>query len=211
MNSMRRVAVVILALSVVSAGACRRKPAAVVPVPAGTATAQSNADSIARERARLDSIARANARRDSIDRARADSIRRANDAAAAAAGDAARLRDALLAVVYFEYDKADLRDDARANLDAKVAILKTNTAVTLRLAGHTDNRGSDEYNLALGQRRAAAAKQYMADRGIAESRLETITYGEERPRCQQEDESCYAQNRRAEFEITAGGNMLRRH
>ncbi len=116
----------------------------------------------------------------------------------------------LVAVVHFEYDKADLLDDAKAALDAKLAILKANPTVTLTVAGHTDERGSDEYNLALGVRRASAAKQYLVDSGIDASRLQTISYGEERPICQQEDESCYAQNRRAEFQITAGPAMLKR-
>jgi peptidoglycan-associated lipoprotein len=78
------------------------------------------------------------------------------------------------------------------------------------VSGHTDERGSDEYNLALGQRRAAAAKAYLVQHGIADSRIETISYGEERPVAQGSDDAAYAQNRRAEFEITAGGQMLRK-
>ena len=100
--------------------------------------------------------------------------------------------------------------DDRAILDAKVPILQANTGVTLRISGHTDERGSDEYNLALGQRRAAAVKAYLVQHGIAESRIETISYGEERPIAQGSDESAFSQNRRAEFEITAGGQTLRK-
>ena len=76
--------------------------------------------------------------------------------------------------------------------------------------GHTDERGSDEYNLALGQRRAATVKRYLIDHGIADARIETISYGEERPVAQGNDESAWSQNRRAEFEITAGGQTLRK-
>ena len=122
----------------------------------------------------------------------------------------ANVRNMLIAVVHFDLDQADLRSDATAALDAKIPILQANPTVTLRIAGHTDERGSDEYNLALGQRRAAAAKRYLVEHGIAESRLETISYGEERPVAQGHDEDAWAQNRRAEFEITAGGQTLKR-
>src|SRR5207253_10918461 len=117
----------------------------------------------------------------------------------------ANMRNTLVAVVHFDYDQADLRPDARAALDAKIPILQANSNVTIRIAGHTDERGSDEYNLALGQRRAATAKRYLVEHGIAESRIETISYGEERPVAQGSEESAWSQNRRDEFEITAGG------
>jgi peptidoglycan-associated lipoprotein len=112
-------------------------------------------------------------------------------------------------MVHFDYDQSDLRTDDRAILDAKIPILQANPAVRIRVAGHTDERGSDEYNLALGQRRAATVKRYLIDHGIADARIETISYGEERPVAQGSDEAAYAQNRRAEFEITAGGQTLR--
>src|SRR4029079_2805276 len=124
--------------------------------------------------------------------------------------DAATLRATLTATVHFDFDQSDLRPDDKSLLDAKIPILQANTSVMIRVSGHTDERGSDEYNLALGQRRAAAAKAYLVQHGIAESRIETISYGEERPIAQGSDEGAYPQNRRAEFEITAGGNMLRK-
>jgi peptidoglycan-associated lipoprotein len=147
---------------------------------------------------------------DEAARRRADSIAAAEAAARNAAGDAANMRNALTAAVHFDYDQSDIRSGDQAILDAKVPILQTNRAVTLRIGGHTDERGSDEYNLALGQRRAAAAKRYLVEHGIADGRLETISYGEERPVAQGSDEAAFAQNRRAEFEITAGGQSLRR-
>ena len=150
-------------------------------------------------------------------RAAADEAARrkaADDAAAAAARDAANAaasaRTTLLAMVHFDYDQSDLRADDRALLDAKVPILQANTGVMIRVAGHTDERGSDEYNLALGQRRAAAVKAYLVQHGIPETRIETVSYGEERPVAQGSDESAFSQNRRAEFEITAGGQTLRK-
>jgi peptidoglycan-associated lipoprotein len=83
-----------------------------------------------------------------------------------------------------------------------------NPSVRIRIAGHTDERGSDEYNLALGQRRAAAAKRYLTERGVEGARIDVISYGEERPAVQGGDESAWQQNRRAEFEIVAGGASL---
>ena len=111
---------------------------------------------------------------------------------------------ALTATIYFDYDRSDITDDSRAKLDAKVPVLSQNTAVRIRIAGHTDSRGSDEYNLALGQRRAAAAKRYLTDRGIDVSRIEIVSFGEERPTCTDESEGCWSRNRRDEFEITGG-------
>jgi peptidoglycan-associated lipoprotein len=120
------------------------------------------------------------------------------------AKEIARATAALTATIYFEYDKSDITDDSRTKLDAKVPVLTQNTAVRIRIAGHTDSRGSDEYNLALGQRRAAAAKRYLTDRGIDGSRIEIVSFGEERPTCTDESDGCWSRNRRDEFEITAG-------
>ena len=80
-----------------------------------------------------------------------------------------------------------------------------NPDVMIRVAGHTDERGSVEYNIALGQRRAASAKRYLTERGVAANRIETVSFGEGRPVADGHDESAWAQNRRDEFEITAGG------
>jgi len=123
----------------------------------------------------------------------------------AAKGEAIRAATAALtATIYFDLDRSDITDDSRAKLDAKVPVLSQNTAVRIRIAGHTDSRGSDEYNLALGQRRAAAAKRYLTDRGIDGSRIEIVSFGEERPTCTDESEGCWSRNRRDEFEITGG-------
>jgi peptidoglycan-associated lipoprotein len=119
------------------------------------------------------------------------------------------VRSALTAPIYFEYDSDALGESARSALDQKLSILQMNSSVRLRIAGHADERGSDEYNLALGQRRAAAAKRYLTQRGIPEGQIEIISYGEERPAASGSDESAWAQNRRDEFEIMAGGDALR--
>ena len=114
-------------------------------------------------------------------------------------------RAILTEMIFFDYDQAELLPDARATLDAKLAVLQANPSVRLRIAGHTDERGSDEYNLALGLRRAAAAKRYLVDLGIAEDRIAVVSIGEERPLNAEVTEAAWAQNRRDEFEIIAGG------
>ncbi len=193
----RRTAVLTLALlSVVGLDACRRK---VVQAPAPVATSSSNdaqrqADSLAALRAQQ----------------RADSI--------LAAEAAARERDkrsmgelaaVLTQKVYFDYDQDALRDDARAVLDAKVPILQANQGVTMVITGHTDERGTAEYNLALGQRRAAQVKRYLTSKGIADSRLTAQSLGDSQPAVQGTDESAYEQNRRAEFQPSGGGILVR--
>jgi peptidoglycan-associated lipoprotein len=102
-----------------------------------------------------------------------------------------------LQVALFAYDAASLDDAGRAVLKNNVAIIKKLPAsVVIRIEGHCDDRGTVEYNIALGQRRANAVKAYYATAGIAKSRLDTISFGEERPSCTQETEACWAQNRR---------------
>jgi peptidoglycan-associated lipoprotein len=114
----------------------------------------------------------------------------------------------LSAMINFDYDQANVRPADQATLDRKAAILVANPNVKLRISGHADERGSDEYNLALANRRAAAAKRYLENKGVDGSRLDVISYGEERPLNPGSDENAYAQNRRDEFEVTAGGNNL---
>jgi peptidoglycan-associated lipoprotein len=188
-------------LSLLVIGGCRKKPQP-APEPAPTPAAPVQAATIDSAAIR-DSIARARAAEaEAARRAREDSIRLANERASA---EQTALRNALTAVIYFDFDQADLRDDARAALDAKIPVLSANSGVGIRIAGHTDERGSTEYNLALAQRRAATAKRYLVEHGIAENRIETVSFGEERPVAQGSDESAWSQNRRDEFEITAGG------
>jgi len=114
----------------------------------------------------------------------------------------------LASMIKFDYDQATVRPADQATLDRKAVILIANPGVKIRIAGHADERGSDEYNLALGNRRAAAAKRYLENKGVDASRIDVISYGEERPLNPGSDETAYAQNRRDEFEVTAGGNNL---
>jgi len=98
---------------------------------------------------------------------------------------------------YFDYDKADVRTDARDALSQTAAFLRSYPQVKVVIEGHCDERGSTEYNLALGDRRAAAAKQFLSSLGISADRMETVSYGKERPFCSASTEECYQQNRRA--------------
>lgn len=139
-----------------------------------------------------------------------DAARRAQaEAEARAAAERQKtLSGELTGMVFFDYDRSDIRADDTGNMDRKAAILGANPSTRLRIAGHADERGSDEYNLALGSRRAASAKRYLEGKGVDGGRIETISYGEERPLQQGSDEAAFAQNRRAEFTVTAGGGTL---
>jgi len=136
----------------------------------------------------------------------------ANDDAANAARMAAERTKALTAdltaMIHFDYDKSDIQPDDKANLDRKAAILAANPAARIQIAGNCDERGSTEYNLALGNRRALAAKQYLVSKGVDGGRIETVSYGSERPVAQGSTETAWAQNRNDQFLVTAGGSNL---
>jgi peptidoglycan-associated lipoprotein len=104
-----------------------------------------------------------------------------------------------LADIHFEFDKADIRDADLAKLDANAGWLKSNTDHLVVIEGHCDERGTSEYNTALGDRRAKATKNYLVSRGVPSSRIAVISYGEERPACAQSGDDCWAKNRRAHF------------
>ena len=103
--------------------------------------------------------------------------------------------------IYFEFDKSTLTPMAQDTLMRHAAWLRENPDATVTIEGHCDDRGTNEYNLALGDRRADSAKAFLVDLGIASSRLTTISYGEERPLCMQQSEECWAKNRRDHFVI----------
>lgn len=106
--------------------------------------------------------------------------------------------------VYFGFDSSDLQPDARATLKGNAAWLKANPAARVQIEGHCDERGTQEYNLALGAKRAQSAKDYLVSLGIATGRLSVISYGEEVPVCTEHTESCWQKNRRARFVIATG-------
>ncbi len=101
--------------------------------------------------------------------------------------------------VYFAYDQSTLSEQARAALSNNAVILQTSPDLKVTIEGHCDDRGSDEYNLALGERRAQSVRNFLVSLGVAPERMETISYGEEMPVNKGQNETAWAMNRRAEF------------
>jgi peptidoglycan-associated lipoprotein len=158
-----------------------------------------------------DSLQRYN---DSVAAAEAERRRLAEEEAARRAAEAERqrmIREAratLEEMVFFEYDESALTPQAESALRQKVEILRASPQVRLRIEGHADERGSTEYNMALGNRRAESVRQFLTGFGLAENRFEIVSFGEGRPLQQGESESAWARNRRAQFVITAGANAI---
>jgi peptidoglycan-associated lipoprotein len=113
-------------------------------------------------------------------------------------------RAALEERIYFALDRSELSPEARAILAAKVDAMRADPGVSLQIDGHADERGSDEYNLALSKRRAAEAKRFLVQQGVDAGRLETVGYGEEQPLDPASTESAWALNRRAGFRVSGG-------
>lgn len=168
--------------------ACGKKEVAPPPPPVQDDSA---------ERARREAEARA-----AEERARREAEARAAEEAARAA--VARKRATLEEMVFFDYDVSEIREDQRGKLDAKAGVLREESAVTLRIVGHADERGSTEYNLALGRRRAQTIMDYLAGFGISVDRLQILSMGEERPLEEGHNESAWSRNRRGEFQILTG-------
>lgn len=102
---------------------------------------------------------------------------------------------------FFNYDKADIRADAREALTKTADFLRSYPQVSVVIEGHCDERGTTEYNVALGDRRSDSAKDFLVAQGISADRIQTVSYGKERPFCTQDNESCWQQNRRAHFRM----------
>jgi peptidoglycan-associated lipoprotein len=172
--------------------ACSKKaPAPVTPPPA-----TETRDTAAERRAREEAAAREAAAREAA----------AREAAAREA--TARATAVLQEMVFFDYDISELRQDAQETLGRKVPILRANPGLTLRVTGHADERGSLEYNLALGMRRAQSVKDYLAGFGIDAARVQIDSMGEDQPLEEGGTEEAWARNRRAEFQITGGGEVI---
>jgi peptidoglycan-associated lipoprotein len=176
-------------------GACGGDPPPPPPPP------QPDQDSLQRYN---DSVAAAEAAR------RAEAERLAAERAAEA--ERQRLmraaRATLEEMVFFDYDDSEIRADAATALRAKGAILRASPQVRLRIEGHADDRGSTEYNMALGNRRAEAIRAFLVGFGLAENRFEIVSFGEGRPLQQGATEAAWARNRRGQFVITAGGDAI---
>ncbi len=114
--------------------------------------------------------------------------------------------DGSLQTIYFDYDESEIRPDQRAKLQANAQFLRENTNFRLVIAGHCDERGTREYNMALGERRASATMQYLVSLGVPRNRVDIISYGEENPAATGNTESAWAQNRRAQFQAVEGND-----
>lgn len=186
----------LMVFALLAAAACGGKKPVETPPPAPAPTT-------------IDSTAiKAKMRQDSIDAAEARARAAAEAAARAAAQLQAQLTAELTSMIHFEFNKADILPGDQASLNRKAAILKANPALRIQIAGNCDNRGSVEYNLALGNRRAAAAQRYLINQGVPASQITIVSYGEERPVNPADNEAAWAENRNDQFTPTAGGNSL---
>src|SRR5207245_8937605 len=173
---MRRLPLLVLAgLAAATVAACGGNPPPAQPGP------QANADSIAAaERARQDSIARAEADARAREEAERVARQRAADSLAAMGRTTEACARMPAAMIHFDFAKSNIRSGDAGTLDQKVGILQANPNLRIRMSGHCDERGSDEYNLALGNRRATAAQQYLVSHGYGARRNENVSLGDER-------------------------------
>lgn len=193
-----RHAVVLALVPMVGLGACKKRPAT-SPGPETTVDGgMTDAD-----RARADSIRLADeaAERERLARERAENERLERERLER---ETAGAREVLTEIIFFEYDSDEIGGQAEETLRLKAAVLAANPNVRLRIEGHADQRGSTEYNLALGQRRAEAVRAFLANYGVDPDRFTTVSYGKERPLAEGDDEEAWSRNRRAEFGIVSG-------
>jgi peptidoglycan-associated lipoprotein len=187
-----RHAVVCALVPLAALGACKKRPQT-APTPDGDTTIVTGNDG-----ANADSIRLAN---EAADRERAERDRAERERVERETSGA---REVLTEIVFFEYDSDEIGGEAEDKLRLKAAVLAANPNVRLRIEGHADQRGSTEYNLALGQRRAEAVRAFLANYGIDPDRFTTVSMGKERPLVEGDDEESWARNRRAEFAIAGG-------
>lgn len=160
---------------------------------------QAAADQAAAQKAAADRAA-ADAKA-AADRAAAEEAARKAAADAEKAAAFKKAADAALQTIHFDYDKAEIKEKDRAILQGIADFMKAFPAAKLEIEGHCDERGTNEYNLALGNKRAAAALAYLKTLGVDEARFTTISYGKEKPLCTEAKEACWSQNRRGEFKL----------
>jgi peptidoglycan-associated lipoprotein len=139
-------------------------------------------------------------------KAEEEAVAAAKKRAEAEAAQQKMLQDQINAVesekIYFDYDKSDLKPESQSILENKAKFLQANPAYSLTIEGNCDERGTNEYNLALGERRADAAKKFLNSIGISEDKITTISYGEEKPVDMGHEEGAWSKNRRDEFKLT---------
>jgi len=171
----------VLALASLALAGCKKKQPVNNTPPTKGPVVETPSGPTAEELAQAEARRRAAARRDSIE------------------VETRRVSEALEEMVFFDYDSYELTPEAQSRLQRKAEILRANPSMRLRIEGHTDPRGSTEYNLALGQKRAEVVRNFLAEYGIGVGRLDATSLGEERLLAEGEGEEFWARNRRAEF------------
>jgi peptidoglycan-associated lipoprotein len=169
-------------------GACAKQPtttSASAPAPGGAGGSSSSADAMRQAGGASGEAGRGGTMTGSASRPDLKDFRPASD----------------LVDIHFDYDRADIREDDAKVLDANAVWLKSNASHLVLIEGHCDERGTSEYNTALGDRRAKATMNYLVSRGVPATRITVISYGEERPTCAQHVAECWAKNRRAHFQV----------
>ena len=186
-----------MSMAVLLSVGCARQPATTTssaPAPTGAATRTGAPTSMA--------APTSGARTGTETRPASQSGRPSGTSARQVPGEFAAVRD--LADVHFDFDRYDIRPGDAGILDTNAAWLKKNVDQLVLIEGHCDERGTNEYNVALGERRAKATMNYLVAQGVASTRISIISYGEERPSCTARDEACWAKNRRAHFRVKRG-------
>jgi peptidoglycan-associated lipoprotein len=196
---MRSVLMIPTALLILVASGCAKQPAT-MPASASAPSPGSSAGSTAASRPQPGASQSATGAAD----ASRGAAPRTDSPTAARPSPRDFAENAALKDVHFDFDKYDIRPADTKILDASAAWLKTNARSLLLIEGHTDERGTPEYNLALGERRAKAAMSYLTALGVQANRISIVSYGEEHGVCQDHGEGCWAKNRRAHFLVKPG-------
>ncbi|BDU71900.1 OmpA family protein [Mesoterricola silvestris] len=193
MPNSRNLTVLALGCGLVLAGvACKKPEPLKAPEAPKVDTSAQDADKARQE-------AEARRRAEAAQKAERDKLEAARKAEAEQQEAFRKAADKALTDVLFAYDKSGLTDEAKTQLQGIAAFLKAYPKAALRIEGNCDERGTVEYNLALGERRSSAAKDYLKGLGIAEDRLSTVSYGKEKPVCTDSVEACWSRNRRDHF------------
>lgn len=153
----------------------------------------------AEEKAKAENEAKA--KKDAEERTRRETEEKAIAEAEKRRKEAEAIKTFRVEDLHFEYDRSDIEERDRETLKSLAEWLLKNKDAKIQIEGHCDERGNDEFNLALGERRAHSAKHYLITLGVNESRISTITYGKEKPLCSESNEDCWSKNRRAHFDI----------
>jgi len=190
------------AVLTLGAGLACKKPE---PAPKVDTAAEDAARKAAAEKAAAEEAARLAAEKAAAEKAAAEKAAAEKAAAEKAAAEKAAAFKAaaekVLVNIHYDFDKSDIKAADRATLQGIADFMKANANVKISIEGHCDERGTNEYNLALGNRRAAAALAYLKTLGVDEARFETISFGKEKPLCTEGNEKCWSENRRAEFKL----------